>query len=331
MRFASFVMAVFVAATLAAGTAWSQQDDGNVIRIGILQFGTVNWELDVIQHHNLDERCGFSLDIVPLASNQATTVALLAGDVDMIVSDWLWTSRQRAGGRDLTFVPFSSAVGAIMVAEESDVHSIEDLKDLTLGVAGSPLDKGWLLLRGLSIEAYDFDLERENEVVFGAPPLLSELAMQGEVDAVLNYWHFSARLEARGFRKLIDSNEAAMRLGAEGPLSAVGYVFSEGWADDNVETVLGFFRASQAAKEILTASDEEWERLRAMTRAEDDATLETLRDRFRDGIPTRPLREELEDTARIYDLLAEIGGEALVGPATTMTEGTFWSVLVETP
>ena len=101
MRFASFVMAVFLAATLAAGTAWSQQEDGNVIRIGILQFGTVSWELDVIQHHNLDERYGFSLDIVPLASNQATTVALLAGDVDMIVSDWLWTSRQRAGGREI--------------------------------------------------------------------------------------------------------------------------------------------------------------------------------------------------------------------------------------
>lgn len=329
MRAAPFATSLLVAVCLAADAAYSQQGDDTVIRIGILQFGTVNWELDVIQRHDLDDKHGFSLDIVPLASNQATTVALQAGDVDMIVSDWLWVSRQRGSGRDFTFVPFSSAVGAIMVPDDSDIHTIEDLKGLTLAVAGSPLDKGWLLLRGLSTEQYGFDLEGENEVVFGAAPLLTELALQGEVDAVLNYWHFSARLEPLGFRRIIDSNEGAMALGAEGPISAVGYVFDESWADGNTETVLGFFRASGEAKEIMNTSDEEWETLRGMTNAEDDATLEALRDRFREGIPTRPLREELEDTARIYDLLSEIGGEALVGPATTMTPGTFWSVMVE--
>jgi len=329
MRLASFATALTVAVGLAVTAAQSQQDDDDIIRIGVLHFGTANWELDVIRHHQLDEEYGFSLDIVALASNQATTVALQAGDVDMIVSDWLWTSRQRASGRDFTFVPFSSTVGALMVAEESEIDSIEDLKGLTLGVAGSPLDKGWLLLRGLSAEEHGFDLEQENEVIFAAAPLLNELALQGEVDAVLNYWHFSARLETKGFRKLLDSNEGAMALGAEGPISAVGYVFSESWADENEETVLSFFRASQAAKEIMAASDEEWERLRAMTGAEDDATLIALRDRFREGIPARPLRDELKDTARIYDLLAKIGGETLVGPATRMTGGTFWSAMLE--
>lgn len=329
MRATSFATSLLVAACLAAGAAHSQQNDDNVIRIAILQFGTVNWELDVIQRHDLDDKHGFSLDIVPLAGNQATTVALQAGDVDMIVSDWLWASRQRADGRDFTFVPFSSAVGAIMVPDDSDIHTVEDLQGIKLAVAGSPLDKGWLLLRGFSTERYGFDLEHGNEVLFGAAPLLTEMALRGEVDAVLNYWHFSARLEPQGFRRIIDSNEGAMALGAEGPISAVGYVFDEGWAEDNIDAVQGFFRASKEAKEIMNTSDEEWETLRDMTNAEDDATLEALRDRFREGIPSRPLSEELEDTARIYDLLAEIGGEALVGPATTMTPGTFWPVMVE--
>lgn len=325
MRAILMITAFLVVAGLAAPSAQADQ----TIRIGVLQFGTVNWELDTVQRHGLDEKNGFTLDVVLLASNQATTVALQAGDVDMIVSDWLWASRQRATGRNFTFVPFSSAVGAIMVPADSDIQSIDDLRDRKIAVAGSPIDKGWLLLRGLSNQEYGFDLEEANEVVFGAAPLLSQMALQGEVDAVLNYWHFSARLEAAGFRRIIDSNEGAIALGADGPISAVGYVFDEDWAAENTETVLGFFRASREAKEILGTSDEEWETLRGMTNAEDDATLFALRDRFREGIPTRPLSEEMEDTARIYDILAEIGGERLVGPATRMTPGTFWSVLVD--
>src|SRR3546814_2443642 len=74
-----------------SGTAGAE-----TIRVGVLKFGTVNWEISTIQRHGLDERHGFALDVLELASNQATTVALQAGEVDVIVSDWLWVSRQRA-------------------------------------------------------------------------------------------------------------------------------------------------------------------------------------------------------------------------------------------
>ena len=41
-----------------------------------------------------------------LASNDATRIAINAGAVDVIVSDWLYVSRQRAEGVPLTFVPY---------------------------------------------------------------------------------------------------------------------------------------------------------------------------------------------------------------------------------
>src|SRR3546814_9799973 len=50
------------------------------IRMAVLKFGTVNWELSTIRRHGLDERHGFTLDVQELASNQATTVALQAGE-----------------------------------------------------------------------------------------------------------------------------------------------------------------------------------------------------------------------------------------------------------
>lgn len=299
------------------------------LRVGVLKFGTVNWELSTIQRHALDARHGVDLEVLELASNQATTVALQAGEVDVIVSDWLWVSRQRAAGKRYTFVPFSSAVGSLMVPADSPIRSLADLEGKKIAVAGGPLDKGWLMLRGLAQRRHGFDLAVAAEPVFGAPPLLTQKAQAGEVDAVLNYWHYSARLEAKGFRRVIGANDAAMALGAEGPISAVGYVFDEDWAARNLAAVRGFIAASRDAKELLRRSDAEWEVLREMTGAEDDATLVALRDNFRAGIPDRPLSEEIADTAEIYRLLAELGGEKLVGQSPTMAPGTFWSVLAD--
>jgi NitT/TauT family transport system substrate-binding protein len=156
---------------------------------------------------------------------------------------------------------------------------------------------------------------------------LAEKLRQGELDAVLNYWHYNARLEAEGYRELIDGQAAAHALGAEGDISAIGYVFPEPWAEAHPEAALAFVKASRDAKALLAESDEEWAVLRPLMSAEDDAVFETLVRRYRAGIPSRPIAEEEEDTAEVYRYLSEIGGEDLVGPATEMTEGTFWAAL----
>ncbi len=325
MRLVQRIAAAAIALTVA-GSAPALAAE--TIRIGVLKFGTVNWELSTIERHGLDQRNGFTLEVLQLASNQATTVALQAGEVDVIVSDWLWVSRQRSEGKAYTFVPFSSSVGALMVPAGSDIRTLADLKGRKIAVAGGPLDKSWLLLRGLIQREHGFDLAAANEAVFGAPPLLAKKAEQGEVDAVLNFWHYSARLEAKGFRRLVGANEAAMALGAKGPISAIGYVFDEAWAAEHTAAMRGFVQASREAKELLRQSDAEWEVLREATGAADDATLIALRDRFREGIPARSLSEEMTDTAAVYSFLAELGGEKLVGKSKTMAPGTFWTVLV---
>src|SRR3546814_4565471 len=87
----------------------------------------------------------------------------------MIVSDWLWVSRQRAEGKPFTFVPFSSAVGSLMVPADSPIRSLADLKGKKIAIAGGPLDKGWLLLRGLTERRHGFDPATAGEPVFGAP------------------------------------------------------------------------------------------------------------------------------------------------------------------
>lgn len=308
---------------LVCASTQLQAAEPATVRVGILQFGTVSWELEVMEREGFAEREGIRLEIVPLALKDAANVAIQGEAVDIIVNDWIWVARQRAEGRDFTFVPYSMAVGGLMVRPDLGAHTLADLRGKRLGVAGGPLDKSWLLLQGMASQEHGIDLNAENEIVFGAPPLLAEKARDGELDAVLNYWHYCARLEADGFRRLISAEEAANALGSQGPVSAIGYVFADDWAAGN--PAAAFVKASRETKKILQESDEEWQRLADNGDIKDGpAALQVLRDRFREGIPGRSHEEEVRDAGVIYSVLSELGGRKLVGDSTEMAEGTYW-------
>jgi NitT/TauT family transport system substrate-binding protein len=292
------------------------------IRLALLKFGTVSWEIDVLRHHKLDEKHGIRLDITELAGTQATAVALQAGSADMMVTDWLWVSRQRGAGADFTMLPYSSASGAVMVPPGSAIASLAELKGKRLGVAGGPLDKSWLMLRAHMQRTLGFDIGTASEPVYGAPPLLSEKLAQGELDAVLTYWHFAARLEAKGFRRLAGMGEIVKALGG-GELVMTGYAFREGWAAAHRSAVEAFQRAVQDARGIMATSDEEWQRLAPLTQAADAATLVMLRDRYREGIPAAG-KDQAPGARAIFGILAGLGGAELTGGQTALAPGTFW-------
>ena len=325
MRWLHAILAASLALLVSTLYASAQQaTERETLRVGILQYGTVNWELDAMTRTGIDALNGVDVELVPFAGEDASAVALQAGAVDMIVSDWLWVSRQRSAGADFTFAPYSTSVGSIMVQGDSDMQDLRDLRGKTLGVAGGPLDKNWLLIQALA-KRDGVDLSAENDVVFGAPPLLMAKAESGELDAVLNFWHYAARLEAQGFRTLISGTEAAMAMGTSGPVASIGWVFRDQFAAEHPKAIERFLAASEETKALLRDSDEEWTKLAPLVKAEDEKTLAILRDRYRDGIPTRSAAEEAEDTRALYRLLAEIGGERLVGPAPELVEGTYFT------
>jgi NitT/TauT family transport system substrate-binding protein len=320
---AGHVAAGFAALAVALASWTAPAQDLGTIKVGVLEFGTVNWELDVIKHHGLDRQRHFTLEVQGFGSGEATNVALQGEAVDAIVDDYLWVSRQRSDGQLLTFVPFSSTVGALMVPPDSDIASLADLTGKKLGVAGGPLDKSWLLLQALAAKRHGMDLAAEVEPVYGAPPLLNEKVQDGELDAVLNYWHYAARLDAKGFRQLVGIEEALGELGAATVPPQLGFVFYQFFVDEHPELVAAFADASRTAKELLQ-NDAEWERIRPLTRAEDDATFEAIKRRYREGIIDHWGAAEQADAAKVYAMLAGLGGEKLVGAATELAPGTFW-------
>jgi len=294
-----------------------------VLRIAVLKFGTVNWELDVIRHHGLDKANGFTLEVMPVANKQASTIMFQGGEADMIVTDWVWVARQRAEGRDIQMIPYSRSVGGMVVAADSPIRSLADLKGRKIGIAGGPVDKSWILIQALAKKRHGIDLAKEAEPVFGAPPLLFQKGLSGELDAVINFWHFLAKMEAKGMRRIVDVADAAAELGLNPETPLLGYAFRGGWAKDNPVLASGLARASKQAKAILRDSDTEWDRLRPKMKAKDDATFIALKDGFRTGIPSAD-EVDMVSARAMFALLAKLGGAKLVGKATTVESELFF-------
>ena len=294
------------------------------IRIGTLKFGTVNWELDTVMHHGLDRKHGVAIEIMPFANKQAAHIVFQSEEADIIVTDWLWVSRERGAGKTYRFIPYSSALGAIMTPPDSKAKDLRDLRGLRVGVAGGPLDKSWLLTRAWAQRKYGFDPLDAFDVQYAAPPLLNGQIERGRLDAVLNFWHYSARLEAQGYRRLVEISTVVEDLAGYKGGAMVGYVFRQELEQRHPGIVGKFVAAIGEARERLLRDDAEWERLRPLMRVENDPILLVLRDHYRKGIPQPWSAADLEGAKQLMRILSEIGGDRLTGGTPRLDEGTFW-------
>ncbi|HEY1922926.1 MAG TPA: ABC transporter substrate-binding protein [Tepidisphaeraceae bacterium] len=317
---------IFLGAGLSAAAAPLRAASMATVRVGVLRFGTVSWEIDVIRHHGLDAAVQIAIEPMELATAQAAQVALQASQVDIIVVDWLWVARQRGAGADWTFVPFSNAVGALIAPANSPVRDVADLAGRSLGIAGSPLDKSWLILRAYASQRYGFDLDAKADKTFGPPPLLAEQMKAGRLDALLTYWPFAAKAEAEGAHSILTVEDAVSALGIAAGVPYIGHTFAQHWAEQNPTLIDGFVAASRHARSILATSDAEWQRLKPLMGVADDSEMLRLRDWYRRGIPRSWDEPERRAAAQLFALLAKIGGPDLVGPISAVPPGTFWPI-----
>jgi NitT/TauT family transport system substrate-binding protein len=311
-------LALLAALLLAAAPAQAEK-----LRLALQKTGTTGWEMAVVSAFGLDKAAGLELEVTELASPEAGKIAIQGGGADLIVSDWLWVARERAQGAKLTLYPYSTGVGAVMTKDAS-IEGVKDLLGKKLGVAGGPLDKSWLMLKAFALKQ-GVDLESGATVLYGAPPLIAEKAMQGEIDAALEFWNFSADLEGKGFTRAIEMTDVEKALGAKGDAVVTGYVFDEAFAAKNRDALARFFAMTAKAKALIGDNDKAWAAAAQRIGAKDAATLAIYRKRYVAAIPARPVAEEAADAAALYRTLAEIGGEKLVGPGRTLDAGTFYA------
>lgn len=331
--FAARARAAVAAIVLLLGLSSAAQaaDAGNSIRIGVLQFGAVAWTLDTLTARGFDKAGDLRIEIVPMAASNAAQIALQGGAVDMITSDWLWVTRNRADGRKLLFAPNSTALGGLYVRSDSGIKTVADLKGREIGIAGTPVDKSWLFLQAWSKKTAGLDLKRDAKPSFAAPPALNEFILRGKLPAVLNFWPYGARLKAAGLTELVDMRSVLAGLGVPKPVPMVGWVFSEAWASKNPALLGRFLKAVDQTNEVLRSDDAAWLRLKPIMKVDSEADFLALRDAHRDGIKADELKIDLPVIQGLYALLAAEGGEELIGKSPTLDPASFYPALGSRP
>ena len=273
-----------------------------LLSLSVLQFGTAHWELDHLLHRELDREHGYQLELKPVANLPASRLAVTSGSVHGAVADLLWAQSRFQAGTPYLYVPFSSQIGDIVVSESSTIRSVADLAGKRIGVAGGPDSKGWILLKKVA-QRQGINLEESAGVQFAAPPLLSQALKRGQVDVIVTYWHFAARLRGEGgWRSAFGMADLLTELDLDRNLPVLGYVFPESWAQDNGPLIDRFAASLQQAKAELAESTSYWQRLRPLMGDPDDSVFAALREGFVAGTPAPQTDPRIADLQRLMTL-----------------------------
>jgi NitT/TauT family transport system substrate-binding protein len=299
--------------------------DARKLRVASVKFGTLAWLLETIKGEKLDDKHNLALEIVETATNQSSPIALYGGSADVVVTDWPWALRQRAMGEAVKFAPFSGALGAVVVPADSPIKSLADLKGKKLGVAGSSTDKSWLLLRAHSKRELGDDLADLVQPQYGAAPLLAEQLKDGRLDAVLNFWTYTSRLEANGFRRVISMADVMTALGIDPQPALVGFIWKESAEAELLPSIDSLLSAAREANALLANSDAPWERLRPIMKAADEQEFEALKAGYRAGIRGYWSDADMQSAAKIMDILVAGGDSDLVGKDTRFDPKAFYA------
>ena len=224
----------------------------------------------------------------------------------------------------MRFAPYSSSLGALVVSQDSNISNLADLEGKRIAVAGSAIDKSWLLLRAYAARTLNKDLAEVATPIFGAPPLVQRQLMTGRADAALNFWTFAAKLSGTGYRQILTMADVLLGLDITPSPPLVGFIWNEEKTRDKAATVESFINVVNQANGLLATTDMPWDRVRPKMRVDQDGEFEALKAFYRSGIPAGWSQKETASAEKLLALLAELGDKGLSGQETKFHADLFY-------
>lgn len=288
----------------------------DVVRTGQQASGTFSWVLYAIEHYGIDKELDLVIDGTTYATKEATELALMAGDVDVTVDDFVNVVLMRSRGVPIKAVyPYTLALGGLVVRADSNIHSLADLPGKVIGAA-SLSDKSLLILRTLTTAKYGFDPQVDSQTMAAAAPLMTELVTRGDMDAALPFWHFVARMVGTGeFREIITVHEMLEELGLSSQLPNLVVLARDGMDRD----VLGrFLQAMGMAVERMKDDDAIWDAIldEGLYALPDPSLMVDVRARWEASLPAQWNDEIVRGLVELVEQMVAVAGADVVGTDT---------------
>jgi len=303
------LLAILVALFSPAAAAQAQE----AMRVAEVVTGNERALLATMAAAGLDTSNGFKLVTRAYGSEEQARQALLKGDVDVIMTDWLWAARQRAGGADIACVAASIAPVAIMVPRTSQITAIADLVDRRIGIGHDAGNPTWAMIRAAALSASRLNLDLTART-FGPLPGLASQLRAGTIDALVADAPEAAMLGRQGHVPLITSDSLARSFGVDGQIPTAVWAFRDAGMQRKPTSLAAFFAASRAASHLLASDAKTWVPLARLYPGADAAMLASLRAAHADGEVTH---WGALDSARLNDLakrLAQVLGPEVPAP-----------------
>ena len=308
-----------LAAAMVAGFAGAAlAQDALTIQVGQQATGTFSWITHAIEYYGLDMKYNLDIEEEVFASKPATQLAIQAGEVDVVVDDFIGAVTMRQAGVPVRAIwPFSNATGGVVVPADSEVMTVEDLQGHTIA-ASSLDDKSILILRAYMLSEFGYDPQNEDMVLQAAAPLMQGLLDQGEIDAAIPYWHFVARMVGSGeYRDVQLISDLLGEMGFREDLPILVVVGRDG-ADP--EAVTAFLAAMQEAIELMKEDSNQgiWQSIldNELYSLPDPSVFPSVRARWEAGIPEEWNQEMIDGLVGLVDQLVHVAVADVVGVET---------------
>lgn len=140
------------------------------IKVVVLQ-GTQMFPALVMEKMGFDKKYNLQVERHDVLDPPASYNALRSKEVDMGYAGWVTTAQYRTKGADLVNVYSMNVMQQdVMVKKDSPLKSFADLKGKRVGVFGGAGGTSAQMIRLETSKFFGFDLEKESQVQYSAPP-----------------------------------------------------------------------------------------------------------------------------------------------------------------
>lgn len=299
---------------LCAFASMAAAQDLPTVKVGVLSYGTINWEIDTLKFHEIDKKYGINVETVKLTTKNAAAIAIQGRAVDVILTDLFWVIKQ--SGKFKMYPTHKLSGGVYASTMNTPLSQVS-----TLGVAGGANDKNLLVLLAY-LKAQNQNLNAE--LKFGAPPLLNELMQTRKIDGLINFWHYNAKLDAAGFHNVLSTQSMLTGLGIEAEVPLLGWVFHREFIEDSRALALNFIAASNDAKKrMLVKTSTDWIRLKPKMRTKSEAEYLALINHYPNTILNDGHSKTKDSAMQLFSIVKGIKGQNLFKENEVFPENIF--------